>query len=31
LRKLKLTREEIKRVIEDTGLDNIVFDVDTSD
>jgi len=31
LRKLKLTREEIKRVIEDTGLDNIVFDVDTSE
>jgi len=31
LRKLKLTREEIKRVIKDTKLDNIIFDVDTSE
>jgi len=31
LRKLKLTREEIKRVIKDTELDNIIFDVDTSE
>jgi len=31
LRKLKLTREEIKKVIKDTKLDNIIFDVDTSE
>ncbi len=31
MRKLKLTREEIKRVIKDTKLDNIIFDVDTSE
>jgi len=31
LRKLKLTREEIKRVIKDTKLDNIIFDADTSE
>lgn len=31
MRKLKLTREEIKRLIKDTKLDNIIFDVDTSE
>lgn len=31
MRKLKLTREEIKRVIKDTELDNIIFDVETSE
>ena len=31
MKKLKLTRGEIKRVITDTGLDNLIFDVDTSE
>jgi UDP-N-acetylmuramate dehydrogenase len=31
LRKLKLTSEEIKRVIKNTELDNIIFDVETSE
>ena len=31
MRKLKLTSEEIKRVIKNTELDNIIFDVETSE
>lgn len=31
MKELKQDREEIKRVIKDTGLDNIIFDVDISE